>query len=281
MQLEEKVSETKYSPLRGCTGRGVQGHDWEEELPLQLHNGASIHRAESGLSGGWGAAHTDAAGLLSSRIHFSNSQEAIAQLSEVAVDLGLHHNTHPSEITQAISKRLLEEAEDLPKLEVLYNKTYGGFGYSEEFEAYLPVTEESSSHKLLKMPSHLHPYMTAGPEHRINACGYIRPFGTQQAQKSPFAFQVVLSYYANRIDDIRLDMAVLAYSRADSKAVPGATKACGDLPEGLLKSYCLLVKRGRPDQVRTRDRNFQQVFNAIGEDDEKIWGLSIILIRTL
>ena len=47
------------------------------------------------------------------------------------------------------------------------------------------VIEESSSLKLLKVPSnsHVRPHMTAGPEHQDNACGYTRPFGAEQASK--------------------------------------------------------------------------------------------------
>lgn len=206
-------------------------------------------------------------------MHFSNSQEAIAELSEIAVSLVLQHNTYPSQITEAISRRLHEEAENFTKLEVLYNKKHGGFRYSEEFEAYLPVTAESSSHKLLKMPAHLRPYMTAGPEDRINACGYIRPFGKEQAHKFPFAFQVVLSYYGNRRDSIGYDMERLAYSSssASSEAFEQATKACGDLPEGLLESYCSFVKQGRKCRRQKIGRTFQQTVSKIGEDHEQIW----------
>lgn len=207
-------------------------------------------------------------------MHFSNPQEAIAELSEIAVSLVLHNNTRPSQITEAISRRLHEEAENFPKLEVLYNKRHGGFGYSEEFEAYLPVTAESSSHKLLKMPAHLRPYMTAGPEGRINACGYIRPFGKEQASKFPLAYQVVLSYYANRIDSLESDMGRLAYSEnagGNSEAVQQATTACGDLPEGLLESYCSIIKQGRKRRDWQIDQTFQQTLSEIGEDDEQIW----------
>ena len=51
----------------------------------------------------------------------SNPQEAVVQLVEAAVELVLHHNILPAEITGAISNRLREEAEHLPKLEVLYS----------------------------------------------------------------------------------------------------------------------------------------------------------------
>ena len=123
----------------------------------------------------------------------SNPQEAVVQLVEAAVELVLHHNILPAEITGAISKRLREEAEHLPKLEVLYNDTYGGFGYSQGFKEYLPVSRGTSSHKMLKMSPHMRPYMTAGPKHRINSCGHIRRFGREPAHRWPFAFQVVLS----------------------------------------------------------------------------------------
>lgn len=66
-------------------------------------------------------------------MQISDPREAIVQLAEAAVDLVLHHNILPSEITEAICKRLREEAEHLPKLEVLFNDTYGGFGYSQGF----------------------------------------------------------------------------------------------------------------------------------------------------
>ena len=188
----------------------------------------------------------------------------------------LHHNILPSEITGAISKRLREEADHFPKLEVLYNDAYGGFGYSQGFEEYLPVRRETSSHKMLKMPSHLPPYMTAGPAHRIDACGHIRPFGQEQAHKRPIAFQVVLSYNAYKLDDIGCDMQMLACKQADREATEIARKACADLPAGLLKLYQLHIvekaaSRRRAHLYDTEGCDFYQKIRELGEENEKIW----------
>lgn len=109
------------------------------------------------------------------------------------------------------------------------------------FEEYLPVRREKSSHKMLKMPSHMPPYMTAGPAHRVDACGHIRPFGQEQARKWPVAFQVVLSYYAYKLDDIGCDLQTLAYGQANPEVIETARKACADLPAGLLESYQLHI----------------------------------------
>lgn len=51
----------------------------------------------------------------------------------------------------------------------------------------------------------------------------IRPFGKEQASKFPFTFQIVLFYYANRIDSLRCDMGRLAYSDT-SGPNPGQSK---------------------------------------------------------
>ena len=208
-------------------------------------------------------------------MQISKPREAIAQLAEAAVDLVLHHNILPLEITGAISKRLREEAEHLPKLEVLYNDAYGGFEYSQGFEEYLPVRRGTSSHRMLQMPSHMPPYKTAGPADRIDACGHIRPFGQEQAHRWPFAFQVVLSYYAYELDNIGCDMHTLAYKQADPEATETARKACADLPAGLLKLYKSHVEEEaasrRHAHLDPERCDFYQKIRELGEENEKIW----------
>lgn len=205
----------------------------------------------------------------------SSADNAIAELSAKAVDLVLRHNVHPEKISQAISRGLREEAESLPRLEVLYNDTYGGFEYSEEFDKFLTATmQQWSSDQMLKTPPHMSPYMTAGQDDtRINDCACIRPFGKQQAEKFPVAFRPVSLYHALELDKYQDAMATIRYS-SDAVEVQKATKACDHLPKGLLMAYHAQTSQRRPAGNRTRDIDDLQFCEAIakhGENSEKIW----------
>ena len=52
----------------------------------------------------------------------------LQELCGKAVDLVLNHGIRHKDITKAVRDESLTEAEELPKVPVIYNGCYGGFG---------------------------------------------------------------------------------------------------------------------------------------------------------
>lgn len=221
----------------------------------------------------------------------THKQELMNQLVDLGVDLILHHDTRPSEITKAISKMLAEEAENLPRLEVLYNDTYGVYGYSTEFETFLSdkqkTTEEATScHKMLHMPVNMPPFMTAGRcVYRITDCAHIRPFGKQQAAKYPIAFATVLYYYQLDLDRLKRYVHTLTYSGSKAEDREIAKTACEKLPKTLI-DLCQDFKSERSSRYLyensiMRQPDFSTFVSDNTDESEDIWKTQYHLDREI
>ena len=60
----------------------------------------------------------------------------LKELCGNAADLVLNHGMRHEEILEAVRDELLTKAEELPKVPVIYNGCYGGFGYSTEVKQF-------------------------------------------------------------------------------------------------------------------------------------------------
>lgn len=205
-------------------------------------------------------------------------QALMDQIIDMGFDLVLNHDTRPSEITKAISKKLAEHAECLPKLEVLYNDTYGGFEYSDEFETYKwdRPRETASSQKMYFTPVDTLPFMTAGDEEwRILDCIQIRPFGKAQAEKYPIAFATVLHYYLLDMDSLKSAIYKLTFDESDAEERKAAQAACKDLPRPIVEHYRQIInakpnRRGEDDDYSIT-LDFSTFIANKTEKDENIW----------
>ncbi len=215
----------------------------------------------------------------------ADRDELMNGVVDLALDLVLSHNTRPSDITKAISKRLQAEADSLPLLEVLYTDTYGGFQYSIEFEEYLTEQRKDAYHatsspKILHMPADMSPFMTASEEvWRVYDCVHIRPYGKMQAKKYPIAFATVLRFYHLDMDTLERHVSTLAYAESDPKDRETAQSVCdkANLPKGLVEECCqqiniMSTRRTTDWYMEDRPRlDFQTFIDNKTEIDEELW----------
>lgn len=62
--------------------------------------------------------------------------QLVTELCKKAEQLVIDHGMLHEDVAKANRNHLLTKAEALPKIPVLYNDCYGGFGLSEEFETF-------------------------------------------------------------------------------------------------------------------------------------------------
>lgn len=82
-------------------------------------------------------------------------ERLLEELCGKAAELVLEHNMRHEEVAKAIRDHLLHRAEALPKLPVLYNGCYGGFGLSKEFKAFRAGKEVQGYDAILEFGRHL------------------------------------------------------------------------------------------------------------------------------
>jgi DNA-binding ferritin-like protein (Dps family) len=111
----------------------------------------------------------------------------INNVKDLIVNLGVSHK----EIIKGIHDAVIELGNSLPKIQVLYNNTYGGYGLSEEFIEYVRQYEPE-----------LNKSLSDNKEYRIKTVQYILPFGHYVLQKYPVFKDLLVIYHHYNLNKI-------------------------------------------------------------------------------
>ena len=65
-----------------------------------------------------------------------NKELLLRNLNSIVTELICNYGVTHDSIKEEIYKTVKEQSDKLPRLNVLYNKTYGGFGHSQDFMDY-------------------------------------------------------------------------------------------------------------------------------------------------
>lgn len=105
----------------------------------------------------------------------------INNVKDLIVNLGVSHK----EILNDIHNAVVELGKSLPRIQVLYNSAYGGYGLSNAFMKYIEKYEpELEKHELGKYSK----------EFRIEAVKHILPFGLEILKQYPFLIHLLVIY---------------------------------------------------------------------------------------
>jgi hypothetical protein len=73
------------------------------------------------------------------------ADELLQRLKDTVIDLVQVHNVKHKTIKKEIYNYLKELSDKLPKIQVLYNGVYGGYGYSKQFSEYIDQDQDHNS----------------------------------------------------------------------------------------------------------------------------------------
>lgn len=138
----------------------------------------------------------------------SNSRDIIKghlinNVKDLIVNLGVSHK----EIINDIQDAVIELSKSLPKTQVLYNGTYGGYGLSEAFIDYVcqyePIFNDSISNEA---------------RYRTQLVQYIIPFGHYVLQKYPLLKDLMVIYHHYNLNKIfyNIDNSIYLTERVQS-----------------------------------------------------------------
>lgn len=92
--------------------------------------------------------------------------QLVQQLKTITQTLVIEHKVSHERIKDYVFTALKELSDELPEVKVLYNKAYGGYGYSSQFERHFPNLKQDLSALTLK-------------QERIKHVAYVEQFGKQ------------------------------------------------------------------------------------------------------
>ena len=126
------------------------------------------------------------------------NEQMLDNVEKLVLDYGVSHK----EIIKSIHDRIFELSKALPKFEVLYNDTYGGYGLSKEFVEYIKERQtylDDLSHRYSK-------------KYRREAAKYIVPFGKFVLDKYPVLKDILIIYHQCKWNEIAYEINSLYYS---------------------------------------------------------------------
>lgn len=134
-----------------------------------------------------------------------NKELLISKLNNIVSELISNHGVTHENIKKEIFKTVKEQSDKLPKLQVLYNKAYGGFGYSEDFMDYKedniePIDEESNIDLY---------------GHRVDAVKRVEKYGAYCKEKYPLIVQMISIYKQYCLGDVFSNAESYKYYRSN------------------------------------------------------------------
>lgn len=124
---------------------------------------------------------------------------SIKELQSIVVDLVVNHSVPHQKIKNDIHEAVMEAVKDLPKIPVLYNKTYGGYGYSKHFRrCKLDVKIDAAFSR----------------HHHMRVCDvpYIEAYGKHCKNEFPFIARMIATYNARNLNGVCKYMHTLDYT---------------------------------------------------------------------
>jgi hypothetical protein len=141
-----------------------------------------------------------------STLNLTSTNDLRKQLLDIVKELLIHHGVEHKSIIKEIRNVILEEATKLPKIQVLYNNTYGGFGLSKEFKIYVrkhadePIASD---------------YVYNNDSIRVKAVPHIVPFGKEQTKRYPTIYNMLCLYEHYELSKVA-SLATTLYYRCSS-----------------------------------------------------------------
>jgi hypothetical protein len=123
-------------------------------------------------------------------------EELLKDFKKKVKDLVIYYNMEHKDIINVIHDTLLDEANKLPKIQVLYNVKYGGFGLSPTFKQFIStISNENTEYEdtqsiLIPKNSSVRYYY----KERIHPIRFIRPFALKMLEKYPSLFDIIYLY---------------------------------------------------------------------------------------
>lgn len=134
-----------------------------------------------------------------------NKELLISNLNSIVIKLISNHEVTHENIKIEIFKTVKEQSDKLPKLQVLYNKAHGGYGYSDDFMDYKedniePIDEESN---------------IDFRGHRVDAVKRVEKYGAYCKEKYPLIVKMISIYNQYCLGDVFSNAESCRYYRSD------------------------------------------------------------------
>lgn len=120
-------------------------------------------------------------------------------VKDLIVNLGVSHN----EIIKDIHDAVIKLGVSLPKIQVLYNSVYGGYGLSEAFLAYVSINDPRLHKEAINQYS---------KQYRTEAVKHIVPFGLEILEKHPLLKDILIIYHKFKFNTIFNNLSSIYYN---------------------------------------------------------------------
>lgn len=111
------------------------------------------------------------------------------RLTEVVKDLMMNHGIKHRNIVKHVRETVRDMGKDLPKIKILYNCDYGGYGLSKDFQDF--VHRSGSKHE--RRDSY---------DSRVDLVPYIKPYGNHILDTYPFVRNMLILYKYHNLTNI-------------------------------------------------------------------------------
>jgi len=137
--------------------------------------------------------------------------DPLQQLRTLTKQLITEHNIDHETIKKEVYSAVKELSDELPPIKVLYNKTYGGFGYSTQFQTYLDMNGVDSSD------------FRTNTETRVQNVTFIERYGKQCKEAYPFVSRLIALYNKYNLRHIFCQVSLLSTALDRLKDIDDAT----------------------------------------------------------
>jgi hypothetical protein len=126
----------------------------------------------------------------------NEKEELLKSFKTMVKDLVVFYNMEHKDIINVVHDTLLEEANKIPKIQVLYNAKHGGFGLSPTFKEFISrmsnenIEYEDTQSILIPKNSSVRYYY----KERIHPIRFIRPFALKMLEQYPSLFDIIYLY---------------------------------------------------------------------------------------